>query len=815
MSLDTKALRRLHFAFVALVFALGFTALVSAVWELNTASPGPDWYVDVDMRWPKWILLASLVFLSSQFAIKVPALAATLSISETFIFSILLMFGTAPAVVTIAVDGLLVSLIRKHRNPKHVAFNMAEPALSMTVAGLAYTAMAQVPPLALAPPEVGMAQVGVPAMVLCLVYFVMNSGLNTIAMTSETGASPITIWRKYFLWVSINYAVAASFALLLSVNVHGMNTPLLLAVAAPLVVVSYYMFKSSMGRLEDENTHLAEVNRLYLKVVETLAMAVDAKDQVTHGHICRVQTYALTLARRLDVTDPKEIQAIEAAALLHDMGKLAIPEHILNKPGKLTSDEFERMKLHAPLGAEMLSAVDFPYPVVPIVRHHHENWDGSGYPDRLAGDAIPIGARILSVVDCYDALRSHRPYRRSLSPDQAFEIINERRGTMYDPTVVDAFKSIQDRIEAEGVDEPLPAVLDQFSQVAPQAATRTDLPANTAPLELRLFATDGLLRLYEHISSLGPEASVEDTCDVVSRYMRRLAPAGLVVFFRRQGVNDELVVIHASGFGEALVPNLVIPVGHGISGWVVANRRSIINADPALDVEARFDALSPRFRSALSVPLTPGVDTTGAVTLYSSQPNAFSEEQRMALELISGAIAEAVERAYQRTAKAGPFPASAEAIVAGSLAMDAILDRDVFWRGTTGRNLGVLCVRTDAGSGAMDHASVAVSQSTRVADLIFRPTDDELVVLMPDCDPGAGQIIVDRIGTLLPSTLAPDGAPMPVHVAFSCGPHDGTTVRRLVDVARQRLDTRPGAPDDTSPDAGVLVPVAQRSSDGV
>jgi putative nucleotidyltransferase with HDIG domain len=148
-------------------------------------------------------------------------------------------------------------------------------------------------------------------------------------------------------------------------------------------------------------------------------MAIDAKDQVTHGHIRRVQTRAVFLAKKVGVTEEQQIRAIEAAALLHDTGKLAVPEHILNKPGRLTFEEFEKMKLHASVGAEILSAIDFPYPVVPIVRHHHENWDGSGYPSGLAGIDIPIGARILAVVDCFDALTSDRPYRPRLSDKEA------------------------------------------------------------------------------------------------------------------------------------------------------------------------------------------------------------------------------------------------------------------------------------------------------------------------------------------------------------------------------------------------------------
>src|SRR5438045_833870 len=191
-----------------------------------------------------------------------------------------------------------------------------------------------------------------------------------------------------------------------------------------------------MGRAEDSYSHLTELNRLYLSTIETLAMAIDAKDQVTHGHIRRVQAYAVGLAKRIGVNDVKLIKAIEAAALLHDMGKLAVPEHILNKPGKLTPAEFEKMKLHATVGAEILSAIDFPYPVVPIVRHHHESWNGTGYPDGLKGTDIPIGARILSVVDCFDALTSDRPYRPRLPDTEALKILTDRLGSIYDPLIV-------------------------------------------------------------------------------------------------------------------------------------------------------------------------------------------------------------------------------------------------------------------------------------------------------------------------------------------------------------------------------------------
>src|SRR5262245_28203831 len=254
------------------------------------------------------------------------------------------------------------------------------------------------------------------------------------------------------MWVSVSYLAAASAAFLLILLVQQVSLAAAIMVL-PLVPVFYLTLRSSFGRLTDARRHLVDLDRLYLSTIETLAMAIDAKDDVTHSHVRRVQAYAVGLAGALGVEDEGAIKAIKAAALLHDTGKLAVPEHILNKPGKLTASEFEKMKLHVDVGADILSLVDFPYPVVPIVRCHHENWDGSGYPRGVRGEDIPIGARILSVVDCFDALTSDRPYRRAMTDQAAIDILLERRGRMYDPRVVDTFVRVYRDISVTTADD--------------------------------------------------------------------------------------------------------------------------------------------------------------------------------------------------------------------------------------------------------------------------------------------------------------------------------------------------------------------------
>ena len=201
----------------------------------------------------------------------------------------------------------------------------------------------------------------------------------------------IGVWWKNFAWLSVNYFSGASLAALIVTYTKQLDFSTL-AVIVPLLVVSYLTFRTAMGRAEDSYSHLAELNRLYLSTIETLAMAIDAKDQITTGTFGAFRAYAVGLAKSIGVSDEKLLKAIEAAASAARHGEAGRPEHILNKPGKLTPAEFEKMKLHASVGADMLSAIDFPYPVVPIVRHHHENWNGTGYPTE-SGERTSRSAR--------------------------------------------------------------------------------------------------------------------------------------------------------------------------------------------------------------------------------------------------------------------------------------------------------------------------------------------------------------------------------------------------------------------------------------
>ena len=521
----------------------------------------------------EWAILAGLTLLSGSFTVRIPSFEARISVSETFVFTSALLFGPCAGTLTVALDVMVVAITSQRRTlqPIRVLFNISSASLSIWAASNVFYLITGIPPLSAAPTRVP--ELLWPLVVMTSVHFLLNSGLVAVAMAYEIEESAFAIWRRLFPWLSINYFGGASVAALLVSYTRTVDF-MALSIIVPLLVISYLTHKMALGRVEDAVTHVAEVNKLYLSTIETLATAIDAKDQVTHGHIRRVQRFAVGLAQKLGVRDATQLKALEAAALLHDMGKIAVPEHILNKPSKLTAGEFDKMKRHASVGADILSSIKFPYPVVPIVRHHHENWDGTGYPDGLKATEIPLGARILAVVDCFDALTSDRPYRTKLSDDAAIAILMERRGRMYDPLVVDVFVSSKESL-SESINEPI-----EVTKV--EDIMKDPVPASLAVPEKRLLPT----RTFSNRPEL--QQAIRTVLTAIEMELHSLAAA----FYLKHSSEDELVLTDASGVGMEELIGIVVPLGTRVSGWVAANGKAIINTDAKLEFPALFDEIS-------------------------------------------------------------------------------------------------------------------------------------------------------------------------------------------------------------------------------
>ena len=341
-------------------------------------------------------------------------------------------------------------------------------------------------------------------------------------------------------------------------------------------------------------------------------------------------------------TTSSTLKAIEAAALLHDTGKLAVPEHILNKPGKLTAAEFDQMKLHVDVGADILSLVEFPYPVVPIVRGHHESWDGSGYPRGVIGEAIPIGARILSVVDCFDALTSDRPYRRRMTDAAAIEILMERRGHMYDPAVVDTFIRVYRGIASEKAPiwqhrEVMQRITSRGYETTPAANRSRTSPERRQRTCWHSSAWRASRQAKEGERRAG--ARLEPARRRHPRRHRRVVSAGR----RAQPYRGR------GQFGPAaqVLRGASVALGERLTGWVAANRQPIINSDAALDLDARVNAITPPLSRCISVPLMAGEALVAVLTLYTAAPDGFTADHGRLIQIVAPHLARAIDAAVR------------------------------------------------------------------------------------------------------------------------------------------------------------------------
>jgi diguanylate cyclase (GGDEF)-like protein/putative nucleotidyltransferase with HDIG domain len=780
-------------AYVSTIIVAGALTVAHSIHALITQPP--PW---------NWTILALLTLVSGSATIKLPALPATISVSETFVFTSVLLFGVPAGTLTVALDALVISIWSYRRSDPlyKIFFNIFALPLTIWTAGRVFFSLpdwkpifSRLEPLFQHPDPFQVIDLLGPLVVLAIVYFSLNSWLIAFAIGLERNLSPVHIWRHNFAMLSLNYFGGASVAALLVTYTRNIEWAYL-ALIVPLLIALYVTFSTSMGRVADANKHLSELNSLYMSTIETLAMAIDAKDQITHGHIRRVQIYAVGLAQKIGIADPQLIKAIEAAALLHDMGKLAVPEYILNKPGPLTPAEFEKMKLHASVGADILSAINFPYPVVPMVRHHHENWDGTGYPDRLAGTDIPIGARILSVVDCFDALTSDRPYRPRLDAEEAVGILLARKGSMYDPLVVDTFLQVHDDIAPEqlpaAVETPLRAITHASAVTAPTYLS-------TMPLEEIAASTEEMLALFHLASGLSAQMNVPDAADVIAKHLRRLVPWSLSIFFVYRVETDELVATHAVGEDAPLVIGMVIGLGERLSGWVAANRRGIRNSDPVLDLGELARSLSQRPRSCLSTPLISDGALVGVLSLYAPARDAFTEEHQRIVDVVSRQVSTIIKQASE-------FDNARQWRLRDRLTGLPNLEHlhQISSAGRSGETLkeptSVILVEvvnlcslaqrsgTDSTDAVLTSVAGAIRRSLRAADFLFKHGDHGFIVLLLQTRVETTELIVKRvreaIGTVCRDSFVTD---TDVAIAMASAPDEASSITSLIERAHIKL----------------------------
>ncbi|MGB9234933.1 MAG: diguanylate cyclase [Terriglobales bacterium] len=626
-------------AYTALVVLSGFAVLTFALLHGKCQDPF------------KFSCYLAAALAASRLKVNLPGITGTMSVNFLFVLLGVLELSF-PETAALGCAAIVVQCLGRDRpRPLHIVFNVCSTALAIAFTFSVY--------------HFSLLHGGVnnPSTLLFLaacVYFVSNTLPVATIISLTEGRSLRKIWSECYFWSFPYYLVGAGVAGMMS-WLHAFTDWQTSLLTLPVVYLIYRSYRLYLAKLSDEKRHVEEIADLHMRTIEALALAIEAKDQTTHDHLQRVRVYAREVGKELKLSH-EDMEALQAAALLHDIGKLAIPEHIVSKPGRLTPEEFEKMKIHPVVGAEILERVCFPYPVAPIVRAHHEKFDGSGYPAGLRGNEIPIGARILSAVDFLDALASDRQYRRALPMDGAMARLMEESGKAFDPQVVNVLRRRYMQLEqlvreqTDTVSGKLPAEAKEKDADGETKMTRGKEPAAgfTRPgkrqvQEHSFLASIAAARqeaqtLFELSQELGASLSLSETLSVFSVKLRRSIPYDAIAIYVCHG--NELIPEYVNGDNFRLFASLRIPIGQGLSGWVAQNLKPILNGNPSVEPGYLNDpSIYSTLTSALAVPLEGLQGVVGVVALYHSEKDFFTSDHLRILLAVSSKMALAIENA--------------------------------------------------------------------------------------------------------------------------------------------------------------------------
>jgi len=756
------------------------------------------------------VLFAALLGFSSlasalKVSLPLATSGSTMSVSYAVDFLSLLLLGANPTMVVGAASAWSQCTFRTQSRsaPYRTLFSMASLVLTVKAAGTVYTWLGGTAPGV----QFSFVDIPKPLVGAATAYFVCNTVLVATAIGLSTKQSIVRVWNENFLWSAPGYFVGAGAAAVATTVVyHGGYWFAALAAAPPYLI--YRTYKVYMGRIHDQQRHVAQVSDLHLATIEALALAIDAKDQTAQSHIRRVQVYAAGLARALGMAE-NEIQGVKTAALLHDIGKLAVPEHILSKPGPLTQEEFQKIRIHPQVGAEIISGVPFPYPVAPLILSHHERWDGKGYPAGLKGDEIPLGARILAVVDYFDALMSERPYHKAMSLEAALGLVRQEAGKALDPRVVQTFVDMYSALaaEAESSQEParkLTRVAAQLPTAEPAVGLVHDSPGRTNVFQDIALAHREIYALYEIAQAMGSSLGVSDTMALISSKLSNIVPFSCCALFLYNDDTETLRCRFATGVESDTIQQLTIRNGHGLTGWVARNRRPLVNARPSADLEAAGQPSDrTTLHSALVCPLLFNERFIGTISVYHTEPSVYTDDHRRLLDRISEQAAAVIYNSMvfeqtQEDSLTDPLTG-----LPNTRSMFMHLTRELARAERLKSEVSLLVMDLDnfkeindtfghhVGDRALRDIATVLRAGIRPYDVCVRYAGDEFIVVLAGC--GADEAERKR----LELQRAVDGLqfearpgqmlPLAISVGAAVFPHDGNTYETLLATADSRM----------------------------
>jgi len=735
-------------------------------------------YVSID-QWPIMAGLLLLSLLTSTARIDLPLTSGGSTLSWAYVTNVLsiLLIGPWPSVPIALAGSWSGSTFRVKEQVAwyQSVFNMGTTAMSVALSGLVYRAG-----VAILPPEywTGVAAAAAAASV----YFLLDASLlgSVIAVSAHGRRRGLS--NQDVLGSAPSYYLGAALAVLVAEVVRGGRYWWAIVFSMPMYLM-YRSYRAHADRAADEHRQVREMSDVHLAIAEALALAIEAKDNTSQAQITRMQVYSEGLARALSMAEA-EVRGVKTAALLHDIGNLAVPSHILSKPGRLTHEEFDRLKIHPRVGADIIKSVPFPYPVAPLVLAHHERWDGRGYPSGIKGRDIPVGARILAVVDCFTSMLSERPYRPSHTYAEAIATLRENGGSTLDPDFVEKFIEILPAIESQ-----LHALqsVSQETQVAPSENVQNG-PA-TALADIAVAHREEQI-LRDVGQSLSSSLRVSDALSLISTRLVSMMPLDACALF------------------------LVDPISHlFMCSHVVGSHQDAIRGTTAGSIESLGVSLpraagsllgtTVRLQSLTVAPLVTEGGTIGALAVYHVERNAYSLDHRRLLARVAAHAANVFANAlvFEQTQEQ-----SLTDVLTGlpnRRYLDRHLGQELARVRRHGGQLSVLVLDMDgfkqindefghqAGDSALKEVSQTLRVSLRIYDVCARFAGDEFVLVLGDCDSAQAErrrVDLQRaISSLWVEPVPGRVVSLPVSIGAATFPDDADTVDGIISVADRRM----------------------------
>ncbi len=752
-----------------------------------------------------FLALLLLSCFTSAFKVSLPLArsGSTMSVSYAIDFASLLLLGPHATMLVAIASAWSQCTFRMHqRNPAYrTLFSMACLAITVQASGAAYVWLGGVPGHVV----VSMTGLVRPLVAAATVYFLLNTSLVAGAIALSTGQRLLRHWNENFLWSAPSYFVGAAAAAIAAWTVENSGFWLFPLTIAPLYL-TYRTYKVYLGRIEDERRHVEQMSDLHLATIEALALAIGAKDQTSQTHIRRVQAYAAGVARALGMSE-NDIHGVKTAALLHDIGKLAVPEHILSKPGPLTQEEFEKIRIHPQIGADIIGAVPFPYPVAPLILSHHERWDGKGYPHGLGGEEIPLGARILAIVDYFDALTSERPYHKAMTHEAALGLLQQESGRALDPQVVDAFVEMLPQLAADVGEDPgavrrltLP---ETSGRGRPAAGFSGEMGSGNVFEDIALAHRE-IYALYELAQAMGTSLGVSDTMALISSKLINLVPFSTCALFLHTADTDMLRCRFATGVDAELVQRLVVRSGHGLTGWVARNRRPLVNARPSADLEAAgFGHHMTKLQSALVCPLVFNERFIGTLAVYHVESGFYLDDHRRLLDRVCEQAAAVIHNSMVFEQTQEDSLTDALTGLPNTRFMFMHLNRELARAERLKSEVAMLVMDLDdfkdindnhghhVGDRALREVAGVLKNAIRPYDICVRYAGDEFIVVLVGCGRDEAEHkaleLQAAIDALQFEFRPGKRLPVAVSVGTAVFPHDGDTYESLLAQADNRM----------------------------